>query len=63
MSDCNYCEVEKDCHYPFKPCDCVHQRKFWDKERRDEYDRKNGIEPTSKLKIFLGNKTTNNGTN
>lgn len=38
MSDCNYCPVEKECHYPYKPCDCVHQRKFWNKERRQEYD-------------------------
>jgi len=38
MSDCNYCSVEKECHYPYKPCDCVHQRKFWSKERREEYD-------------------------
>jgi len=28
MSDCTYCEVEKDCAYEYKPCDCVHQRKF-----------------------------------
>ncbi len=38
MSDCNYCPVEKECHYPYKPCDCVHQRKFWSEERREEYD-------------------------
>ncbi len=56
MSDCNYCPVEQDCHYPFKPCDCVHQRKFWDKERRAEYDKKKGIQPTSNSKEINQNK-------
>ncbi len=40
MSDCDYCRVEMDCHYPHKPCDCVHQEKFWDAERRLTYDAK-----------------------
>lgn len=28
MSDCNSCPVETLCGYQYKPCDCVHQRKF-----------------------------------
>lgn len=28
MSDCPCCPVEKQCDYKYKPCDCVHQRKF-----------------------------------
>ena len=40
MSDCKFCPIEKECHYPFKPCDCVHQRKYWDINRRAEYNRK-----------------------
>lgn len=28
MSDCEYCPVEKQCAYEYKPCDCVNQRKF-----------------------------------
>ncbi len=28
MSDCNSCPVETICGYQYKPCDCVHQRKF-----------------------------------
>lgn len=28
MSDCQHCPVEKSCDYEYKPCDCVHQRKF-----------------------------------
>ena len=39
MSSCNHCELEKDCHYPYKPCDCVHHRKFWDEQRRKEFDK------------------------
>lgn len=38
MSDCTYCPVEKDCYYPYKPTDCVHQRKFWSKERRMDHE-------------------------
>lgn len=38
-SHCSVCDVEKDCHYPYKPCDCCNYRKFWDAERRAEYDR------------------------
>ncbi len=38
MSNCDRCPVEKICHYPYKPCDCVLQRKFWDEKRRTEYD-------------------------
>lgn len=34
MSNCEVCPVEKDCHYLYKPCDCVHQRKFWSLEKR-----------------------------
>jgi hypothetical protein len=28
MSGCACCPVEKQCDYEYKPCDCVHQRKF-----------------------------------
>lgn len=28
MSDCMFCEIEDECGYEYKPCDCVHQRKF-----------------------------------
>jgi len=26
--DCQLCDVEKECVYPYKPCACVGQRKF-----------------------------------
>ena len=38
MADCERCPVEQDCQYPYKPCDCVLQRKFWDATRRWAYD-------------------------
>lgn len=38
MSDCASCPVERECFYPYKPCDCVHQRKFWDEDRRKEWE-------------------------
>lgn len=38
MSDCETCPVEKACRYPFKPTDCVGQRKFWTPERRQAYE-------------------------
>ena len=38
MTDCERCPVERDCQYPYKPCACVLQRKFWDAERRWAYD-------------------------
>jgi hypothetical protein len=41
MSDCQNCDVETVCFYPFKPCDCFNQRKFWGADRRAEYDREN----------------------
>ena len=28
MSDCDLCEREHVCDYKYKPCDCVHYRKF-----------------------------------
>ena len=28
MSDCQTCEREGVCDYEYKPCDCVHYRKF-----------------------------------
>ena len=31
-SNCNSCDVEKDCAYPYKPCDCCNYRKFVQKE-------------------------------
>ena len=27
-SNCNYCDVEAKCAYPYKPCDCCNYRKF-----------------------------------
>jgi len=41
MNDCTTCDVETDCHYPFKPCDCFHYRKLWSPERRALYDKEN----------------------
>lgn len=38
MNDCFRCPVEKQCHYPFKVCDCVGQRKFWTINQRQLYD-------------------------
>ena len=38
MSDCTFCPVEKDCFYPYKPTDCVHQRKFWSADHRAIHD-------------------------
>lgn len=32
MSDCNTCNWEHLCAYEYKPCDCVHKRKFREKE-------------------------------
>jgi hypothetical protein len=32
MSDCQFCTVETDCGYPYKPTDCVAQLKFRPKE-------------------------------
>lgn len=32
MSDCQFCPVESECGYEYKPCDCVHQRKFKPKQ-------------------------------
>lgn len=43
MSDCEYCPVEKDCHYPYKPCDCVGQRKFWSSEKAESVKNKNEL--------------------
>lgn len=39
MSDCTSCPVAAECHYPFKPCDCFEQRKFWTAQQRAQYDR------------------------
>jgi hypothetical protein len=39
MNDCIRCKVEKECYYPYKVCDCVHQRKFWDKKLRKIWDK------------------------
>ena len=39
MSDCQTCPIEPICHYPYKPCECVQQRKFWDEYRRQEWER------------------------
>jgi len=41
MNDCIHCTLEKDCHYPYKVCDCVHHRKFMTEEERIEWNKKN----------------------
>jgi len=28
MSDCMFCDVEKECGYKYKPTDCAQRRKF-----------------------------------
>lgn len=38
MSDCITCPVERQCHYKYKPCDCVGQRKFTSLEKRQAQD-------------------------
>ena len=38
INSCRDCPVEAECHYVYKPCECVGQRKFWSEERRAEYD-------------------------
>lgn len=38
MSDCQTCRLEAFCFYPYKPCDCVQLRKFWDETKRKEWD-------------------------
>lgn len=43
MSDCEHCPVERLCHYPYKPCECFDQRKFWDEQRRMEWDATRGV--------------------
>lgn len=47
MTDCQHCPVERDCHYPYKPCDCFNMRKFWSAERRIEFDRTQPVSPTT----------------
>lgn len=51
MSDCDFCKIEAECHYPYKPCDCVRYRKFWDAERRKKHD--NGVESDSSLCVDM----------
>jgi hypothetical protein len=51
MSDCDNCIVEKECYYPYKPCECVHQRKFWSKERKEEHDNLNSNMKVEKIKV------------
>jgi hypothetical protein len=31
-SHCSVCDVEKDCGYQYKPCDCCNYRKFKPKQ-------------------------------
>lgn len=40
MSSCPTCPVKDDCYYWFKPCDCVHQRKFMTREERAAWELK-----------------------
>lgn len=38
MTDCQHCKVFNQCHYPHKPCDRVHLRKFWSAQQRATHD-------------------------
>lgn len=40
-NDCFTCPVEKECGYEYKPCDCVHQRKFKHKSNVIASDKNN----------------------
>ncbi len=56
-NDCLNCPVKGNCHYPFRPCACVGQRKFWSAERRATYDKDIGYdeppaaEPVEKVSL------------
>lgn len=51
---CETCSVAAECYYPYKPCDCVQQRKFWNAERRAEYDKDAKNSSTDKVRIMDG---------
>ena len=56
MSDCQVCPVNNDCYYPYKPCDCVNQRKFFtkrDRERFDAVDPVKKVDNVKKVKLHL----------
>ena len=55
MSDCYICPVEKDCFYEYKPCDCVHQRKFKSKTKKDSVIVKNPNGTRTEL-VLLANR-------
>lgn len=41
MSDCQFCPVERECFYPYKPTECAQQRKFWsEQEAKDRGETK-----------------------
>ena len=48
--DCETCPSEPECHYPYKPCECVSQRKFWDADRRAEFD---AVEAERRRHVFF----------
>jgi hypothetical protein len=35
-SHCDVCDVEKQCGYEYKPCDCCNYRKFKPKEQTEQ---------------------------
>ena len=38
MTNCKLCYLSDTCFYPFKPCECVKHRKFWDKDDLESYN-------------------------
>lgn len=40
-SNCNVCDVEKQCGYEYKPCDCCNYRKF--KQKPEQCDQCKGL--------------------
>lgn len=45
--NCQTCDVEKDCDYEYKPCDCCNYRKFKPKvlTKNRDYNRSKNYEP------------------
>jgi hypothetical protein len=41
---CESCPVYEDCYYPYKPTECVAQRKFWSISQRQEYEQRKAEE-------------------
>lgn len=45
MSDCQFCSLEQDCGYEYKPTDCAQQRKF---KPIDHYKKQDEIQASIK---------------